>query len=48
LDYVRGKLAKYKHPRSLDFIDELPRQPSGKLYKRLLRDKYWKDTGKQI
>jgi long-chain acyl-CoA synthetase len=28
-------------PRSVDFIDEMPRLPTGKLYKRLLKDKYW-------
>jgi long-chain acyl-CoA synthetase len=30
-----------KAPRSIDFADELPRLPTGKLYKRLLRDAYW-------
>ena len=28
-------------PRSVDFIEEMPRLPTGKLYKRLLKDKYW-------
>ena len=28
-------------PRTMDFVDELPRLPTGKLYKRVLRDKYW-------
>jgi long-chain acyl-CoA synthetase len=35
------RLAKYKCPRSVDFIDEMPRDPNGKLYKRKLRDPYW-------
>ncbi len=35
------KLAKYKTPRSIDFIAEMPRDPNGKLYKRKLRDPYW-------
>jgi fatty-acyl-CoA synthase len=39
--YARSHLAGYKVPRSFDFVDELPRLPTGKLYKRLLRDKYW-------
>lgn len=39
--YARDNLAHYKAPRSVDFIDELPRLPTGKLYKRILRDKYW-------
>ena len=39
--YSREHLAGYKVPRSVDFEDELPRLPTGKLYKRLLRDRYW-------
>jgi len=34
-------LARFKIPRSIDFEEELPRLPTGKLYKRLLRDRYW-------
>ncbi|WP_395108910.1 acyl-CoA synthetase [Actinomadura sp. SCN-SB] len=41
--YCRERLAHYKCPRSVDFREELPRHPTGKLYKRLLRDEYWKD-----
>jgi len=46
LGFCRQHLAHYKCPRAVDFDDELPRQPTGKLYKRLLRDRYWgtKDT----
>jgi acyl-CoA synthetase (AMP-forming)/AMP-acid ligase II len=44
LAYCRDQLAHYKCPRSVDFADELPRHPTGKLYKRLLKDRYW---GKQ-
>jgi long-chain acyl-CoA synthetase len=40
IDYCRQRLAYYKCPRSIDFVDELPRQPTGKLYRRLLRDRY--------
>ncbi|HZQ30404.1 MAG TPA: AMP-binding protein, partial [Mycobacterium sp.] len=39
--YCRSELATYKCPRSIDFVDELPRDPNGKLYKRLLRERYW-------
>jgi len=46
--YCRAHLAGYKAPRSIDFHDELPRQPTGKLYKRLLRDQYWDAAGRQI
>jgi len=39
--FCRDNLAHFKCPRSVDFVDELPRLPTGKLYKRLLRDRYW-------
>ncbi len=39
--YCREHLAHVKCPRSVDFEAELPRHPTGKLYKRLLRDRYW-------
>jgi long-chain acyl-CoA synthetase len=39
--FARRTLAGYKAPRSVDFLDALPRTPTGKLYKRLLRDPYW-------
>jgi long-chain acyl-CoA synthetase len=38
--YCREHLAHYKCPKSIDFRDELPRQPTGKLLKRVLRDEY--------
>ncbi len=41
LAYCRAELATYKCPRSVDFVDELPRDPNGKLYKRRLREQYW-------
>jgi acyl-coenzyme A synthetase/AMP-(fatty) acid ligase len=43
--FCRERLAKYKCPKSIDFITEMPRDPNGKLYKRKLRDPYW--DGKQ-
>ena len=39
--YCREHLAHFKCPRTVDFVDELPRLPTGKLYKRFLRDQYW-------
>ena len=39
--YCKEQLADVKCPRSVDFRDELPRHPTGKLYKRLLKDEYW-------
>lgn len=41
IDFCRAKLSHIKCPRSVDFVEELPRHPTGKLYKRLLRDTYW-------
>jgi long-chain acyl-CoA synthetase len=39
--FCRSKLSSLKCPRSIDFEKELPRTPTGKLMKRLLRDRYW-------
>ncbi len=38
LEHCRGKLGGYKQPRSVDFIDELPRNPTGKVLKRVLAE----------
>lgn len=46
--FVRTKLAAYKAPRSVDFIDALPKTGSGKIYKKGLRDKFWEAQGKHI
>jgi acyl-CoA synthetase (AMP-forming)/AMP-acid ligase II len=46
--YCRSQLADIKCPRSVDFRPELPRHPTGKLYKRLLKDEYWKAAGRSI
>jgi long-chain acyl-CoA synthetase len=46
--YCRDHLAHYKCPRSIDFDTELPRLPTGKLYKASLRDRYWKGRGSRI
>jgi long-chain acyl-CoA synthetase len=43
--FCRAQLAHFKCPRSVDFRAELPRHPTGKLYKRLLRDEYWAGRG---
>jgi acyl-CoA synthetase (AMP-forming)/AMP-acid ligase II len=37
----RSQLAPYKCPRAVDFVDALPRDPNGKLYKRVLKESYW-------
>lgn len=48
LAFARQHLAGYKVPRSVDVEDELPRHPTGKLYTRLLRDRYWQDRSASI
>lgn len=48
LAYAREHIAHYKCPRSVDFMDELPRLPTGKLYKRLIKDRYWGKTNSRI
>jgi long-chain acyl-CoA synthetase len=45
---LEGGLSRMKWPRSIDFIDEMPRDPSGKLLKRRLREPYWEGTGSSI
>jgi long-chain acyl-CoA synthetase len=46
--FCQEHLSRQKCPRSVDFEAELPRQATGKLYKRLLRDRYWGDRVKKI
>ena len=46
--YLRARLAHYKCPRSIDFHEALPRNPSGKLLKRLLREPYWHDRVRAV
>ena len=41
IDFCRDRIAHFKCPRTVDFVPELPRSETGKLYKRLLRDAYW-------
>ena len=46
--FCRQHLAHLKCPRSVDFEDQLPRLPTGKLYKRLLRERYWGERKSRI
>jgi acyl-CoA synthetase (AMP-forming)/AMP-acid ligase II len=48
IEYCQERLAKYKCPRSVDFVDALPREDNGKLYKRRLREHYWAGHGTRI
>ncbi len=46
--FCRSQLADVKCPRTIDFRAALPRHPTGKLYKRLLKDEYWQAAGRSI
>ena len=46
--FCAERLASYKKPRSIDFVDELPRDAAGKLLKRKVREPYWAATGRRI
>jgi long-chain acyl-CoA synthetase len=48
LAFCGGKLAKFKMPKTIDFTNEMPRDPNGKLYKRKLRDPYWEGIKREI
>jgi long-chain acyl-CoA synthetase len=48
LTFAGDRLAKFKLPKSIDYVDELPRDPNGKLYKRKLRDPYWANQERAI
>jgi acyl-CoA synthetase (AMP-forming)/AMP-acid ligase II len=46
--YARERIAAYKAPKSVDFIDALPRNPSGKVLRRELRERYWKGRDRKV
>lgn len=48
IEFCKAELSAIKCPRSVDFEDELPRHPTGKLYKRLIRDRYWGNRDSKI
>jgi long-chain acyl-CoA synthetase len=48
LAFAGGRLARFKLPRTVDYVSELPRDPNGKLYKRRLRDPYWAGRERSI
>jgi acyl-CoA synthetase (AMP-forming)/AMP-acid ligase II len=48
MDFCRGKLGGFERPRSVDFIAALPRNPSGKVLKRVLREPYWAGHGRRV
>lgn len=48
IDFARGHLGGFKVPKSVDFVDALPRNPSGKILKRTVREPYWRGAGRPI
>ncbi|MET4482177.1 fatty acid--CoA ligase [Bradyrhizobium sp. F1.13.3] len=48
LNYARERIAGYKVPKSIDYAEALPRNPTGKILKRELRKKYWKGYERQV
>jgi long-chain acyl-CoA synthetase len=46
--FARERLAGFKLPKSVDFTSELPRNPSGKLLKRQLREPYWEGVTRRV
>jgi long-chain acyl-CoA synthetase len=46
--FARANLSHVKAPRRVDFMEELPRHQTGKLYKRLIRDAYWGKSDSKI
>jgi long-chain acyl-CoA synthetase len=48
LAFLDGRIARFKLPKTIDYVAELPRDPNGKLYKRRLRDPYWAGRDRQI
>ena len=48
IDFCRDEIAGYKIPRQLEIVEELPRNPSGKLLKKVLREPYWRERGRDI
>jgi long-chain acyl-CoA synthetase len=48
LEFLAGRVARFKLPKTVDYVAELPRDPNGKLYKRKLRDPYWDGRDRAI
>ena len=48
IDFTRTQIASYKCPKSIDFIDTLPRNPSGKVLRRQLREPFWQDKDRAV
>jgi len=48
IDFARQRIAAFKCPKSVDLVDSIPRNPSGKILKRELREPYWEGYGRRV
>jgi acyl-CoA synthetase (AMP-forming)/AMP-acid ligase II len=48
IEFCRHQLARYKAPKSVEFVNALPKNPQGKILKREIRQKYWKGLERKI
>lgn len=48
IEFMRSRIARYKCPKSVDFVQSIPRNPSGKILKRVLREPYWASHNRRI
>ena len=48
MEFCLGKLGGFERPRSVDFVTELPRNATGKVLKRVLREPYWEGHGRRV
>ena len=46
--YARQHMAAFKRPKSIDFVDSIPRNPSGKILKKILREPYWQGHERRV
>jgi long-chain acyl-CoA synthetase len=48
IEFCQGKIARFKCPRAVDFVESLARDPNGKLRKGAIRARYWPDTPRRV
>lgn len=48
IEHCGRSLASFKKPRAVDFVQELPKNPNGKVVRRLIREAYWQNTDRRI
>jgi len=48
IEFCKGCLGKYKTPKSIDFVDDLPKTETGKILRRIVKEQYWKGRDRKI